>query len=418
MPDFVIYMKKSEFNKTVLSNGITVVSERIESVRSVSVGVWIKTGSRHEELKNNGIAHFLEHMFFKGTKKRSALKIAQSLESLGGNLNAFTGKEITCFYSQSLDNHLKQAIDVLSDMLCNSLFQPKEIEKEKMVVIEEIKAVKDTPEDYIFDIFQEKLFPNCPMGNPILGTEKTVSDFEKEMILNFFNKFYSCKNTIISAAGNVDHDKFVKLIETYFQLPQTDNKIKSEKINAPALGMFDMQQSINQAHLCMGNTGIPFTSQQRYPLLLLNTYLGGGMSSKLFQKLREKNGLAYSVYSFIEFYKDTGLFGVYIGTDKKKFNKAYKILINELKAVTQKPISANLVTKLKNQLKGNIVIGFENTSRRMSQIAKNEIYLNKYVDINEIIGNIDNVTSEDIFDVAQQIIQTDKFTSVLLHNKN
>ena len=411
-------MKKSEFNKTVLSNGLTVISEKIESVRSVSVGVWIKTGSRYEEMQDNGIAHFLEHMVFKGTKRRSALKIAQSLESLGGSLNAFTGKEVTCYYAQSLDNHLKQVIDVLSDMLCNSLFQPKEIEKEKMVVIEEIKSVKDTPEDYIFDIFQEKLFPNCPLGNPILGTEDSVSQFNKNRLVSYLNKFYSTKNTVISAAGNVEHDKLVQLVEKYFNLPQTENNLKATKANDAAMESFEIHQQINQAHLCMGNAGIAFTSKMRYPLLLLNTYLGGGMSSRLFQKLREKNGLAYSVYSFIDFYKDTGLFGVYIGTDKKKFSKAKKILIQELDAAAQNQISANALNKLKNQLKGNIVIGFENTSRRMSQIAKNEIYLNKHVDINEIIGNIDAVTSEDIYDVAQQIIKTDKFTSVLLHNKN
>ncbi len=300
MPDFVIYMKKTEYNKTVLSNGLTVISEKIESVRSVSVGVWIKTGSRYEEMQNNGIAHFLEHMVFKGTKKRSALKIAQSLESLGGSLNAFTGKEVTCYYAQSLDNHLKQAIDVLSDMLCNSLFQPKEIEKEKMVVIEEIKSVKDTPEDYIFDLFQEKLFPNCPLGSPILGTEVTVSGFNKDMLTSYLNKFYSTKNIIISAAGNVEHDKLVKLVEQYFTLPQTENNLSTAKVNNAAMDSFEIHQQINQAHLCMGNAGISFTSKMRYPLLILNTYLGGGMSSRLFQNLREKNGLAYSVYSFID----------------------------------------------------------------------------------------------------------------------
>jgi len=411
-------MKKTEFNKTILANGLTVISERIESVRSVSVGVWIKTGSRYEKMQDNGIAHFLEHMVFKGTKRRSALKIAQSLESLGGSLNAFTGKEVTCYYAQSLDNHVKQAIDVLSDMLCNSLFLAKEIEKEKMVVLEEIKSVKDTPEDYIFDIFQEKLFPNCPLGNPILGTEESVSKFNKDILKSFWNKFYSTKNTVISAAGNIDHDNLVQLVEKYLHLPQSQNNLKFAKVNNPEMDLFEVHQPINQAHLCMGNTGIPFTSEKRYPILLLNTYLGGGMSSRLFQKLREKNGLAYSVYSYLDFYYDTGIFGVYIGTDIKKFNKAKKMLIEELNAAVQKKLSVNNLKRLKNQLKGNIVIGFENTSRRMSHIAKNEIYLNKYVDINEIIGNIDAVTSEDIYDVAQQVINTNNFTSVLMHNKN
>ncbi|MCK5033271.1 MAG: insulinase family protein [Calditrichia bacterium] len=411
-------MKKPIFNKSVLPNGLTVISEQIESVRSVSIGVWIKTGSRFEKMKTNGIAHFLEHMVFKGTKRRSALKIAQSLEVLGGSLNAFTGKEVTCYYAQSLDIHLKQAIDVLSDMLCNSIFSEKEIAKEKMVIVEEIKAVKDTPEDYIFDIFQEKLFPNCTLGSPILGTENSISRFNRHELTSYWQKFYSSSNTIITAAGNVQHDKLVQLIEKYFKLPETTNNIRSSAVNKSEYNSYEIHQPINQAHLCMGSIGIPYTSKMRYPLLLLNTYLGGGMSSRLFQKLREKNGLAYSVYSFIDFYKDTGIFGVYIGTDEKKFGKAKKLLIQELDAASQKRLSESTLTKLKNQLKGNIVIGFENTSRRMSQLAKNEIYLGKNIDINDIINSIDGVTSEDIFNVAQQIIRTDQFTSVLLHNKN
>jgi predicted Zn-dependent peptidase len=410
-------MKKPIFNKSVLPNGLTVISEQIESVRSVSIGVWIKTGSRFEKMKTNGIAHFLEHMVFKGTKRRSALKIAQSLEVLGGSLNAFTGKEVTCYYAQSLDIHLKHAIDILSDMLCNSIFSEKEIAKEKMVIREEIKAVKDTPEDYIFDIFQEKLFPNCTLGNPILGTEESISEINKDELISHWQKFYSASNTIISVAGNVKHEHLVQLIDKYFNLPEKRNNIKSSHVNKAEYINYDIHQPINQAHLCMGSIGIPYTSKMRYPLLVLNTYLGGGMSSRLFQKLREKNGLAYSVYSFLDFYKDTGIFGVYIGTDENKFGKAKKLLIQELQSTSEKAISESTLTHLKNQLKGNIVLGLESTSRRMSQLAKNEIYLGKNVGIDDIINNIDRVTSEEIFTAAQQIIKTDQFTSVLLHNK-
>lgn len=411
-------MQNNTYKKSILDNGLTVISEHIKSVRSVSVGVWIKTGSRFEEMEQNGIAHFLEHMVFKGTKRRSALKIAQSLESIGGNLNAFTGKEVTCYYAQALDIHLKQVIDVLSDMLCYSIYPEKEIEKEKMVVKEEIKAVKDTPEDYIFDVFQEKLFPDCTLGNPILGTEKTISDFNRDALLSFWKKYYTSSNIIISAAGNLSHDKLVQLIEKYFHLPQSDKKYKPSPVKTSEFDSFELHQPINQAHLCLGNIGIPYSSNMRYPLLLLNTYLGGGMSSRLFQKLREKNGLAYSVYSFIDFYKDTGIFGVYIGTDKNKFGKAKKLLIQELESVSNKHLANNTMTKLKNQLKGNIVIGFESTSRRMSQLGKNEIYFGKNIGIDEIIQNVDNVDSEDVFKVAKEIIKTNNFTSVLLHNKN
>ena len=251
-----------------------------------------------------------------------------------------------------------------------------------------------------------------------MGTQKTVLSFNKDILITFWNKFYSTKNTVVAAAGNVEHDKLVQLVEKHLNLPQSDKQIKSAKVNAPSMKTFELHQPINQAHLCVGNTGIPFDSQMRYPLLVLNTYLGGGMSSRLFQKLREKNGLAYSVYSYLDFYKDTGIFGAYIGTDKMKFNQAKKMLIDELNVPVQKKLSLNTMKKLKNQLKGSIVIGFENTSRRMSHIAKNEIYLNKYVDINEIISNIDAVTPEDIYTVAQKVINTDNFTGVILHNKN
>ncbi len=411
-------MKNSAINKSTLLNGLTVVSEKIESVRSISVGVWVKTGSRYEIESQNGIAHFLEHMVFKGTKKRSALKIAQGLEFLGGNLNAFTSKEITCFYANSLDIHLKQTIDILSDILCNSIFPEKEIEKEKMVVNEEIKAVKDTPEEYIFDIFQEKLFPDCSLGRPILGREETIKHISRDTIIKIMENYYTPDNIIISAAGNLEHDKLIKLVEKYFHFPSEKFQNQPTPAKIAVKKDYDIHQPINQAHICIGGESIPFISEKRYPLLLLNTFLGGGMSSRLFQKLREKSGLAYSVYSFADFYLDVGIFGVYIGTDKNKLHKAEDLLLNELKYVTEKPISNGILNKLKNQLKGNIVLGLENTSRRMSRLAKNEIYFGKYISIDYLIEKIDEVTSENILEIANEIIRFDNFTKVVLRNKN
>lgn len=411
-------MKNSVYHKSVLKNGLTIISERIESVRSISIGVWVKTGSRFENQKNNGIMHFLEHMIFKGTKKRTPLQIAQRLESLGGNLNAFTSKEITCFYANALDIHLNQTINILSDILCNSIFSEKEINKEKLVVIEEINAIKDTPEEYIFDIFQEKLFPNCSLGRPIIGTEDKIRKFTREDIIDTWRKHFTADRIILSAAGNLDHEKLVKYAEKYFSFPATNGSYQINPIKTARKKKYDIHQAINQAHLCLGGVSIPFTSKKRFPLLVLNTYLGGGMSSKLFQKLREKNGLAYSVYSFTDFFLDVGLFGVYIGTDKNKLTKVQDLLYNELNLVNEKLLSGGILKNLKNQLKGNIVLGLENTSRRMSRLAKNEIYFNEYIGIDELIEQIDAVDSETILNTAKEIIQPDNFVSVILRNKN
>jgi predicted Zn-dependent peptidase len=321
----------SSFQKTTLDNGISVISEKIGSVRSIAVGVWVRTGSRFEKPVENGIAHFLEHMMFKGTKKRSPLKIAESLESIGGALNAFTGKEITCFYANALDTHINKTVEVLADITCNSVFPDKEIPKERGVILEEIKSMKDTPEEYIFDLFHEKLFPGNSLGRSILGTESIVSTFRRSSVINFWEKFYSGRNIIIAAAGNLDHARLVRLVENYFSVSSREINILPERVSVAQKHIYEYEHPITQAHMCIGGEAIPYTSDKRYPLLVLNTFLGGGMSSRLFQRLREKNGLAYSVYSFTDFYSDVGLFGVYIGTDSKKLGLTSNLLFDEFK---------------------------------------------------------------------------------------
>ena len=402
------------YKKTILDNGITVISEKIDSVRSIAVGIWIKAGSRFEEPSQNGIAHFLEHMTFKGTSKRSALKIAQSLESLGGTLNAFTSKEITCYYANVLDIHLKKAIEVLADIVCDSVYPEKEINKERMVVLEEINSVKDTPEEYIFDIFQEKLFPDNSLGRPILGDEKIVKSFERAKVLDFWQKHYLTQNIVISAAGNLDHNKLVKLIDSFFHFPANPSNGKYDEASVNHSKEYILDRPINQAHFCVGGESISYESEDRIPLLILNTYLGGGMSSRLFQKIREQRGLAYTIYSFMDLYSDLGLFGVYAGTDPDKISQLKELLEEEFNLTTKKQISDSVLSRLKNQLKGNLVLGLENTSRRMSRLAKNELYLGEYISLDSLINNIDKVTSEDVYDIANQVIQPNKFVSVIL----
>jgi predicted Zn-dependent peptidase len=406
------------FKKTILDNGITVISEHIDSVRSVSIGVWIKTGSRAERRSENGIAHFLEHMVFKGTKNRSPLKIAQSMESLGGSLNAFTGKEVTCFFANVLDTHLKNSVEILADMICNSTFPEKEISREKQVVLEEIKSIKDTPEEYVFDIFHEKLFPNSALGRPILGGEKIIEDMDRSKVVSFWKENYSGKNIIVSAAGNLEHSKLISLVDKFFSFSNGYHPKPVKKVKSAVAQAYYLKKPISQAHICIGGESISYKSEDRFPLMILNTYLGGGMSSRLFQQVREKRGLAYSVYSFLDFYSDVGLFGIYAGTDHQKLDLIQGLLKDELRLATSTPLKKNTLSKLKNQLKGNLVLALEGSSRRMSRLAKNEIYFGEYVSLDKLISGIDKVEQDDIIRIAQKVFRPDDFVTVILNPTN
>ncbi len=400
--------------RTVLDNGLTVISESIPSVRSLSIGVWLKTGSRSEDIANNGIAHFIEHMVFKGTKKRSALKIAQSLEDLGGSLNAYTSKEITCFFTHTLDTQLSISINVLSDMVCNSLFREKDIEKERMVVLEEISSVKDTPEEYIFDLFQEKLYPGQSIGYPILGTPETVSKFDRSAIEKFWSENYQPENIIISAAGNVNHDKLIKQVEQNFHFNENTGRTGFHQPEAVTGFNIDVPESFNQSHICIGLEGMSYHAKNRFELIALNTYLGGGMSSRLFQVVREKNALAYSVYSMLDFYSDTGVMSIYLGTDKRHQERAIDMLYKEIDRVNNKPLSGNMVHKLKEQLKGSYVLSLESISRRMSRLAKNEISYRRQIPLDEVLSSIDRINPESMIEVARKIFVTDNFNILKL----
>ncbi len=411
-------MVYSQYNKTILPNGLTIVSEKIPSVRSVSVGVWVKAGSRHEIKSNNGVAHFLEHMLFKGTTNRSARDIAQSLESVGGYLNAFTAKEFTCFYSEILDEYLPRAVDVLSDMLCNSIFAPKDIEKERQVILDEIDSVEDTPDDLVQEVFVEKLFPGNSLGYPILGSKETVSQLTRDRILDFYNQHYIASNTIIAAAGNLDHNYLVELCEKKFHLssrPNRNHEVPPQKFGR---GDFIIDRTVNQAHICVGTVGLPYAHHQKYELLLLNTLLGVGMGSRLFQNIREKHGMAYSIYSFLDFFKDNGLIAIYLGTEKNKTSKALKLLDKEISKLKKKPISKKELNQVKSQLKGNLVLGLESTARRMSRLAKMEVYLQKFQDIDQVIEDINRVSHESITELIQHILDSDRMLRVMFIPKN
>jgi len=404
----------SQINKTVLDNGLTVLSENIPAYRSVSVGVWIKTGSRFEDYTEMGLVHFIEHMLFKGTKNRSALQIARELEELGGSLNAFTGKEETCFYAHVLDTHLNKGIEVLADMVCNSLFDDKDIKMEKQVILEEISSVKDTPEEYIFDIFQEKIFPNQPLGFPILGENINVRKIDKKQILTFFEKYYTPDNIIVSAAGKVDHKALVGLVKTNFNLSGKSDAANHPEAKAEKNIEYSLNKNLNQSHVCIGGQAVSYYDEKRFDLIALNTYLGGGLSSILFQVLREELGYVYSVYSFLDFYQDTGVIGFYLGTDQKNKSHAIERLYLELNKLVDEKLRDDQVLILKEQIKGSFFLSLESTFKRMTRLAKNEIYYKKFISYDELIDSINRISKDSIHSAAQLYLAEDNLNSVAI----
>ncbi len=410
----ILHYKHNFYNKTVLDNGLTIISEKIDSVRSVTIGVWVKIGSRFEKVRENGISHFLEHMIFKGTPKRTPFKIAQSLESLGGTLNAFTGKEVTCYFANTQDLHLHRAIEILSDIVCHSIFPDKEIGREQMVILEEIKSIKDTPEEYIFDIFSEQIFPDHALGWPVIGREENIIRFNRQATVDFWDKYYNPTEIIIAAAGNLEHQHLVSLIQKHFTLTGKKNRKPLTPAKAAQSKSFIFNQPINQAHICIGGKSCSYLSSDRLPVQFISTYLGGGMSSCLFQKLREKKGLAYNVYSFIDFFSDIGVLGVYAATDPKKLNTVKQLLYEEIDLLCKNSISAKNIKMVKEQLKGNFVLSMESTSSRMSKLAKNELYFGEYISIDTLLQQIDRVSAAEIEQAIQKYICPAKFVTVIL----
>lgn len=392
------------FKKFTLGNGVRIVCERIPFVRSVSVGVWVRTGSRNESIRNNGISHFVEHMLFKGTEKRNAAEIAESIDNIGGQLNAFTGKECTCFYIKTLDEHIDISMDVLSDMFLNSLYVKKDISIEKKVVLEEISMYEDSPEELVHDVLSETVWDGCTVGYPILGTRKSLRGINRETITQYLEKHYTPDNTLISVAGNFDEEELMKLLEKYFGnwFLKTDT--------APTLQTVEFKSGINvrekrteQVHICIGFEGVESGSEKMYPLLAINNILGGGMSSRLFQKIREKKGLVYSIYAYPTAYNDAGLFTIYAGMKPEHLEEVTHRIYDELRLLVKKGITSQELEKSIEQLKGNYILGLESTSSRMSSIGKSELMLGYINSQEEILKKISSITMESIHHVIDNV---------------
>lgn len=402
------------FHKTVLHNGIRVISEQIPGVQSVALGIWIIAGSRFENRQNNGISHFIEHMVFKGTRNRSAFEIAKSLESVGGSLNAFTSKESTCYIAQILDRNLPLAIEVIADLIQNPSFSPDDIEKEKNVVFDEISSVEETPEELVHEYFQGVVFSKHPLGYSVLGSREIVSLFSQSMLKQFWKEYYTGNRIIVTAAGNVEHDIVVRHTHKFFSRSSPENKKHRTHKIGPLLREKIVQQRIQQTHVCIGGLGLSYRTPKKYPLMLLSTVLGGGMSSRLFQNIREKYGIAYSIYSFSEFLSDFGIFGVYLSTDREKITQSLRLIRKEFRNVRDKRIRPQELNNVKNQLIGNLTIGMESPSSRMSRIAKMEMHLGNYISLDKVINCINGVTADQIRDVAIEILPENSLQTTML----
>ena len=404
----------NSYRKTVLSNGLRVVTEKIPSVRSITLGVWFDVGSRNETKDENGVSHLIEHMLFKGTKKRTSKEIAASLESIGGSINAFTSKEQTCYLARILDEHLVEAVDVLADITCNATFTPANLKREKKVVCEEIVESFETPSDRIHEIFAQTYWGDNPIGRPILGELDNITAMPRAKIMKYIKNNYKAESVVIAASGSVSHNKLVKLVKEKFDFAdgkatQFENAAR-EKEQSVQITTNDN----NQIHLCLGYPGVNYTSKDKLTALAMHVSLGGGMSSTLFQKIREEKGLAYTVFTYLDIYRDAGVFGAYLATDKKNLQAAVDISLKQMENLKKKRLTEDALDKVKAQLKGQLTLGMESTSSRMNRLARNEIMLGTYNPLKKTLKSIDRITTSDILALSNSLFDRSKLALAVL----
>ncbi|KAF0152496.1 MAG: peptidase M16 domain-containing protein [Ignavibacteria bacterium] len=417
-------------NITLLPDGIKVISEKITHVKSFSLGFWFNVGSRDESVKNSGMSHFLEHMFFKGTKKRSAKKISEEIESLGGYLNAFTSKEHTCFYGRGLNAHIEKTFEVLADMVQNSVFAPKEIEKESKVVIDELYDIEDSPDELIFDKFESNTFAGNSLGMPIIGTEKNLRSFKQKDLLEYIEENYTLDRFMIVASGNIDHTDLVKFAKKYITRNFKSSSQKTRSVLLQPSKDVHVEKETQQVHYILGKPTYGYKDLRRISVAVLSHILGEGSSSRLFQKIREENGIAYQINTFLNSFFDISTFGVYLSTNEKSVFKAQKLIFEELEKIKHKKVTASELDRAKEYLVGNMLMSLEGTTNRMIRMAHQMIYFGKIIPVEETVNKIYKVTKEDIRDLSNELFGrrslTDKFgefedcslTRVILFPKN
>lgn len=403
------------YKKTVLSNGIKIISEKIPYVKSFSLGFWFNVGSRDEIRKNNGITHFIEHMLFKGTKNRSAKKIAEDIESYGGYLNAFTSKEHTCYYGRGLEQHLDRTFSVLSDMIQNPLFKENEIKKEANIIIDELNDINDNPEELIFDKFEEVLFEKSSLGLPIIGTENNIKKFRKEDLFDFIHNKYGFNNMTIAASGAIDHEKLIKLTERYFVKDLGIKKLKKRNIEISFCSNQVLDKPVQQMHIILGGATYGYKDDKRTVVNVLSHILGEGSSSRLFQTVREKNGIAYQLNSFINSFFDISTFGVYLSTNVKQAEKAESLIFNEFKKLREKAVPERELKKAKEYIKGSLILSLESMTSRMFRMASSESYFDRLVTVEEMVSLIDKVTPNDILELSNELLMEDKLSRIIIN---
>ena len=401
-----------------LPGGIKLVSETIPYIKSFSLGFWFNVGARDENESNNGISHFIEHMVFKGTSKRSAKKISEDIEAYGGYLNAFTGKENTCFYGRGLEKNLDRTFNVISDMVQNPLFKQIHIKKESGVVIDELLDINDNPEELIFDRFEEILFAGNNLSLPIIGTEKNLRSFNSSVLHNFHSQNYSVDNLLITASGAVNHDELISLTKKYFKRTRQHKSPKRSLFLKSSPTEFLLEKDIQQVHSIIGRDTIGYKDERRLSLKVLSILLGEGSSSRLFQAVREKLGITYQINSFLNSYNDVSAFGVYFSTNDKQVDKVVNIIFREFKKLREKKVGQKELSRVKEYLRGSIILGLENTSNRMIRLANSIIYYNRIITVEEILNKIDLISADDILELSNQYLQEKDFTRIFVRSAN
>jgi predicted Zn-dependent peptidase len=404
----------TRFRRIVLPGGITIVGEELDSVRSLAIGVWVRVGSRHESPQESGMSHFLEHMVFKGTHRRDAYQIALSLESVGGHLDAFTGRELTCFFARVLEEHADLAVDVLADLTLGPRLDPDDVAKEKKVIVDEIQTYEDTPDDRIHDLFADVVWSGHPLGNRILGSRDSVESFTAEGVGDYHALHYTAPNLVVSVAGRFEWDRFVNAVQSKFAGARPGAAAGQPRVVAVGRDVVHHEKDLAQQYVCLGSPGLPQEHPDRYALVLLSTLLGGGMSSRLFQRVREQEGLAYSIYTYADSYEDAGIFCAAMSVQPAHGRRAVALTLDEFERLSADGVPAEELASAKAQLKGSILLGLESTSNRMNRIARSEIYSGRFLPVDELVAQIDAITSEDVRRLSGALLARERLSLVAL----
>jgi predicted Zn-dependent peptidase len=419
MPDTMQVDTPHKVQKEVLPNGLVVITEPMEHVHSVSVGIWLRSGSRREPAELNGISHFIEHMVFKGTNRRSAEDIAREVDSVGGMLDAFTSKEMVCFNTKVLDEHLAKAFDVIADMVLEPKFAEDEIEREKSVILEEIRMTQDNPEDLVHELFTQNFWYPHALGRPILGTPETVGAFSRAALRSWFQERYSPNNMVITAAGHLSHAQLLDLVAERFADRPAGNPWTPESVPVAAPHItVRTKHELEQVHLCLGVSSLPMTDRRRFGVSLLSNVLGGGMSSRLFQNIRERKGLAYSIFSELNSYRDAGVLSVYAGTSLETLSQLVRCVLDEFRRMKDEPLPEEELRRAKDHLKGATLLALEGTGQRMNSLARYHIYFDRHYTAQELIAMLEEVTAADVQRLAQEFFQSDRIAASVVGNLN